>query len=113
MKFKFKFRKCKGKKFISFDLNQISEYTVGAQLDFIHCFMNQIEHVNGSILMGRDLQQEISDMVNEYNIYNLSPKKLETMYLKRSLVDFFSYSINSPLIDDWKEALKLFDMVYQ
>lgn len=111
--FKFKFRKYKGNKWLWFDFDQISSHTVGAQLDFINCFIKQLEQANGKIYLENDIMDRINDLILEYNNSKSSPKNLEKLYLKRSLTHFFENSINIPLCEDWEEALNLLDMVYR
>jgi hypothetical protein len=111
--FNFKLKKRDKRIFLSFPVSQISTYSPGAQLDFFSCFKKQLEELNGEILVEWNLQEDLYKVLDKYNELNLAPKTLEKLYLKRSLIQFFSHSINCHLIEDWKTALELFKKVYE
>ena len=111
--FNFKLRKKKEFTWLWIDLSLISGYSEGAQLDFIDCFRRQIESANGFILLENETSKTVDSLVDSYNEKKMIPKSLGKLYLKRALCDFFKSSINSPLIEDYKECLELFEMVYE
>lgn len=111
--FKFKFKKSKTCKILSFNIEQILSLRNEVRVDFLALLLTQIRAANNStIRLDHEIELIANDWLKEFNEKS-NRKSLIEHYKHLALMDFCSNSVNISCVDDFEIVVLLLDDHYK
>lgn len=116
-----KWRKRKGANgritILYFNPAQIEKYSLGAQVDFVGCFLRQMESCHGKVCLDESIDSLFNDKLKEFNSRQLNCKDFLELNMHRAIIEYCSSRSSSTVglncVCEYQTICEMLDVFYQ